>query len=415
VTVAALGRAAAAARDAADPLAAYADRFVVAEPDLRYLDGNSLGRLPKATVERLRAVVEHEWGTRLIRSWNESWVDLPARVGDALGSACLGAGPGQVVIADSTTVNLYKLAAAALAQSRPRRTIVADTADFPTDRYVVEGLGQVHGARPRFVTGPAEVGAALDDDVALVVLSVVDYRTGALADVPAITAAAHEAGALVLWDGSHAVGAVPLELDAWGVDLAVGCTYKYLNGGPGAPAFAYVRRELADEMRPPVWGWFGQRDQFAMGSTYDPRPGVERFLSGTPAVLGAVCVEVGVELVAEAGIAAIRDKGMALTDFLVELADGWLAPLGFRVASPRDPERRGAHVALAHPDAWRICRALVERADVVPDFREPDLVRLGCSPLTTRFVDVWEAMDRLRSLVAAGVHEQFPTDRLPVT
>jgi kynureninase len=230
-----------------------------------------------------------------------------------------------------------------------------------------------------------------------------------------ITRAVHEAGALVLWDLSHAVGAVPLELDAAGVDLAVGCTYKYLNGGPGAPAFLYVRRDLQDSMVPPVWGWFGQRDQFAMGPGFAPLPGVDRFLSGTPSILGATAVEEGARLVEEAGIAAIRAKGVSLTSLAVTLADAWLAELGFGVASPRDPSLRGAHVSLAHPEAYRICRALVERAGVLPDFRAPDLLRLGFSPLTTRHVEVWDAFDRLRRLVATGVHLELPAARLPVT
>ena len=257
--------------------------------------------------------------------------------------------------------------------------------------------------------------SAIDHQTALVSLSHVDYRSAAIADVARLTAAAHDVGSLVLWDLAHSAGAVPIELDAWNVDLAVGCTYKYLNAGPGAPAFLYVRAELQDQLRQPIWGWFGQRDQFTMGAGYDPLPGVERFQVGTPSIPGTVLVDEGVALLAEAGIDRIRAKSVALTSLLVDLVDAWLAPLGFTVASPRDPARRGSHVSIAHPDGYRICRALIDQGHVVPDFRAPDRIRCGLSPLTTRFVDVWDAMDRLRALVEAGAHLAYGTERGAVT
>ena len=241
--------------------------------------------------------------------------------------------------------------------------------------------------------------------MALVCLSQVAYRSGALADLRAITEAAHSSGALVLWDLSHSAGVVPVELERCGVDLAVGCTYKYLNAGPGSPAFLYVRRDLQEELRSPIWGWFGQREQFAMGPAYDPQPGIGRFLAGTPPILGLAAVEVGAALVTEAGLDALRDKSVALTELVVSLFDERLARLGFELGSPRDPERRGSHVSIRHPDGWRICRALIERADVVPDFRAPDSIRLGLPPLYTRYVDVWDLVDRLARLVEAGEHE----------
>jgi kynureninase len=408
--------------DAEDPLAGLRDRFHVPADDLIYLDGNSLGRLPLTTADRLQEVVSREWGERLIRSWNEHWFDLPGRVGDLIGSHLLGAAPGQVVVADSTTVNFYKLAVAALGAAAPRRTMVTDVGNFPTDRYVLEGIAAAQGAVVRFaefddVEGatPEAVAAVIDDDTAFVALSHVDYSSGALADMAGINAVAAGAGTRVVWDLSHSAGAVPVDLDAAGTDLAVGCTYKYLNGGPGAPAYLYVRRGLQERINCPIWGWFGQRDQFAMGQGYDPVPGIGHFLSGTPNVLGAVAVEEGVRLLAEAGVERLRAKSIALTELALELSDTRLADLGFRVVSPRDPLRRGSHVSLAHPDAYRICRALIETQNVVPDFRAPDRLRLGFAPITTRFVDVWEAFDRLRRLVEKGAYRDVELPPLPVT
>jgi kynureninase len=408
----------AAALDAADPLRAFRDRFVLEEAgdDRIYLDGNSLGRLPLAAAARIAERVE-DWGTRLVRGWAD-WIELPTRVGDALAVGVLGARPGEVVVCDSTTVNLYKLARAALALRPDRRAIVVDRNEFPTDRYVLEGIAAELGLELRWlesdpVEGPQPQTFA--GDVALVVLSQVSYRSGALADLAAITEAVHEAGALVLWDLSHSAGAVPVGLEAHGIDLAVGCAYKYLNAGPGAPAYLYVRSELQPRLRSPIQGWFGQRDQFAMGPGYEPEEGVTRFLAGTPPILGLAAVEAGAELVAEAGIERLRAKGIALTDLIVELHDERLAPLGFELGSPRDPTRRGSHVALRHPHAWRICHALIERARIVPDFRAPDSVRLGVPPLYTRFVDVWDAIDRLQRLVAAGEHLAYDDTRARVT
>src|SRR5215207_1534144 len=414
-------RSRAEALDAADPLAPFRDRFVVADPELIYLDGNSLGRLPAATSERLRRAVEDEWGRGLIRSWSE-WIELPRRVGDAIATGVLDARPGEVLMSDSTTVNLYKLAAAALDARPGRRIIVTDDDNFPTDLYVLQGLADARGLELRTVHSDidagldgAELRRALDDDVALVSLSHVAYRSGALLDMPAITAAAHEAGALTLWDLSHSAGSVPVPLSSSGADLAVGCTYKYLNGGPGAPAFLYVRSELQDQLRQPIWGWFGQRDQFEMGRRYDPQPGIDRFAVGTPPVLGLYGAEEGVRLIAEAGIDRLRAKGSALTSYLIELADEHLAPLGFTVASPRDPAGRGSHVSLHHAQAWQVCQALIERGKLLPDYRTPDRLRLGLAALTTSFADVWDAVDRLRNLVGASEHLAYPAERSRVT
>jgi kynureninase len=334
-------------------------------------------------------------------------MELPQEIGDRLGEAVLGAADGQVVVGDSTTVCFYKLASAALDLRPGRREIVTDVDNFPTDRYVLEGLAAARGLTVRWLSfdpaaGPStdspELLAALGPDTALVTFSHVSYRSAHIADMSAINDRVHAAGALMLWDLSHSAGSVPLALDASGADLAVGCTYKYLNGGPGAPAYMYARRELQDELRQPIWGWLGRRDPFEMEQGYVPAAGVRALLSGTPPVLAPSAVDEGVRLVAEAGIDAIRAKGIALTELAISLADELLAPLGVRVASPRDPACRGAHVALAHPDAKRLCAELIERS-VVPDFRAPDVIRFGFSPLTTRFVDVWDGADTLRSLV----------------
>ena len=331
----------------------------------------------------------------------------------------LGARPGEVIVADSTTVNLFKLAGAVL--DTRAGAIVTDAENFPTDRYVLDGLARLHGRELRIFDADPVDGPQPEDveracagaDVALVVLSQVAYRSGALADVEQINRAA--APAPVLWDLSHSAGAVPVELERRGVELAVGCTYKYLNAGPGAPAFLYVREELQEGLRTPIQGWFGQRDQFRMERPYDPAPGVRRFLAGTPPILALGAVEEGAKLAAEAGIDRLRDKAAALTELIVAVHDERLAPLGFRLGSPRDPARRGAHVSLAHDEAWPICRALIERARVIPDFRGPDSIRLGVPPLYTRFVDVYEALERLVTLVERGDHREVDSGPLRVT
>ncbi len=405
--------------DAADPLRRFRKRFAIADDGLIYLDGNSLGRLPVATRRRLRALVDKDWGIELIRGWDR-WISLSTEAGDVI-ATLIDAQPGEVVVADSTSVNLYKLASAALDARPGRRVLVTDDDNFPTDRYVLAGLAHSRGYELRVVKSDVDSGvstqavvAALDDEVALVSLSHVAYRSGAIADMMAITASAHTAGALVLWDLSHSVGSITVPLHASGADLAVGCTYKHLNGGPGAPAFLFVRRELHRELRQPIWGWFGQRDQFEMGADYNPVDGIERFLVGTPSVLGVVSALEGARLTAEAGIGAVAAKTRALTRYTVSLVDAWLADMGFRLASPRAAEHRGAHICLYHPQAWQICQAL-KAAGVIPDFRTPDRLRLGFAPLYTRFVDIYDGLVKVRDLTAADTHKEYPTQRARVT
>ncbi|WP_098958683.1 kynureninase [Pseudonocardia sp. N23] len=384
------------ALDAADPLASFRDRFVAPEdPGLvAYLDGNSLGRPPKATAQRLAELVAHDWGSRLIRSWSEGWMELPFEIGDRLGAAVLGAAPGQTVVADSTTVCLYKLMRAAAAMRPGRDEVVADRGNFPTDRYVVEAVAAECGLTVRWISpGPAagvtleEIDDAVSERTAFVTLSHVAYKSAWIADLHAITAAAHDAGALVVWDLCHSAGSVPLDLDAAGVDLAAGCTYKFLNAGPGAPAFLYVAAALQQEFVQPIAGWMGNVDPFAMTSDYAPSTGMRRALSGTPPITGLIGVDEGVRLVAEAGIGRIRAKAVALTELAVTLADGMGAGLG----SPRDPARRGGHVTVTHPDAAALSERLIA-AGVIIDHRPPDGIRIGLSPLTTSFAELHRAM-----------------------
>ena len=373
-----ISRATALDLDTRDPLASFRDRFHIPNPAVVYLDGNSLGMPPRRTLERLTEVYQHDWATGLIRSWDH-WIDLPQRVGDLL-APLIGARAGEVVVHDTTTMNVYQLVHAALALRPHRRIIAISPHDFPTDRYVVDGIAHSTGHLVRHDLEHL-------DDVAVVVRSVIDYRTAELVDVAAETARATDAGALVVWDLSHAVGAIDIDLHACGAQLAVGCTYKFLNGGPGAPAFSFVDRALHTEIEQPIWGWFATKDQFAMGPRFEPRDDIARLLLGTPSILALTAAKVGISLSAEAGMPAIHAKGTALTAFTLDLCD----QLGLQSPTPRDPSRRGNHVAITHPRARDVVRDLAAR-DVLFDFREPDIIRAGCSPLTTRFVDVYDGL-----------------------
>ncbi len=401
----AIDRSAAEALDAADPLSGYRDRFVIAADDLIYLDGNSLGRQPLASRQRVLEVLDQEWAVGLIGSWAQHWLELPTRTGDLIGVGLLGARAGEVIVSDTTTVSLYKAISAAL-DARPDRTaIVIERDNFPTDRYVVESLAQRRNLEVRWIDEAGNDGIAardlhdvLDESVAVTVLSQVDYRSAALVDMGEITTLAHAAGALTIWDLSHSVGSVPIDVVEAAVDIAVGCTYKYLNGGPGSPAFTFVKHELQDELRQPIWGWWSRRAMFDMEQGYEPDSGMRGWLTGTPGILSMAAVEPGVAMVVEAGMAAIREKSSALTAFAVELYDEWLRPRGVGLASPRDPRRRAGHVTVTHPGAAELTARLV-REGVVPDFRRPDGIRLGFAPLTTRFVDVYDGLERLSTTI----------------
>jgi len=372
----------------------------------------------------LRGAVSEEWGEWLIRGWGRGWYEAPQRIGEQI-APLIGAAPGQVIACDSTSVNLYKLTMAALV-ARPGRTrIVSDTLNFPSDLYVVQGAIAQHGGRHELHLVPSEDGeltvdedqlcAAINEQTALVTLSHVTFKSGFIYDAARIGARAREVGALVLWDLSHSAGAVPVALDAWRADLAIGCCYKYLNGGPGAPAYLYVRSDLQEALVSPIWGWFGREAPFAFALDYRPAPGMARFLAGTPPVLSLAAIEPALAMLNEVGIPAIRRKSVALTTFLIKLHDALLAPLGFTLGSPRDAARRGSHVSLRHQHGYQINRALIDEQGVLPDFREPDNLRLGLSPLTTSFAEVWDGMERIRQVVAEERHLRYPANRSAVT
>ena len=365
------------------------------QPGPIYMDGNSLGRPPTSVVDAIREAAT-EWADRLVGGWDD-WIDLPSRVGDRLGRL-IGAAPGQLLVCDSTTINLYKLAAAALAARPDRRNIVALTGDFPTDRYILQSLG-------RELRAADDLEAAIDDETALVCASHVHFATGRRLDAARITRVAHDHGALVLWDLAHSAGAVPVALDDWHVDLAVGCTYKYLNAGPGAPGYLYVNARLQDELRQPIWGWFGQADQFAMGERYTPASGITRFMTGTPGIIGLRAVDAALAVTEEAGVDALWAKSAKLTALLADRAKERLEPLGATVIAP---DERGAHISVAHPDAWRWCRALIDGGLVVGDFRPPDMIRLGPAPLYTRYVDCFDAIEALADRLERGLQDAEP-------
>jgi kynureninase len=403
----------AAELDAADPLAHHRDAFVSSPDVTSYLDGNSLGRPLHAARTALTELVDGAWGHRLIRAWDEQWMDAPTELGDRIGRVVLGAAAGQTVVGDSTSVLLYKLARAGLGAQPGRDEIVAYADDFPTDRFVVQGLADELGLSVRWLATEPGAGVTLDrvrdvlsERTALVLLSHISYRSAWVADMAGITAAVHDAGALVLWDLCHSVGALDLALDAAGVDLAVGCTYKYLNGGPGAPAFGYVAARLHDRLRQPIQGWMGAADPFAMGEHYQPATGIRRFISGTPPIVGMVPMRAMLDLIESAGIGAVRAKSVALTDFAIEVHDELLAPYGVELASPRDPARRGGHVILDHPDFREVTARLWERG-VIPDFRPPHGLRVGLSPLSTSFAEVLHGLTTVADLLGS-LSEQRP-------
>lgn len=399
-------------RDRADPLRAYRDRFIGADDPgvLAYLDGNSLGR-PLATLpEKYADFIRDQWGGRLIRGWDESWLDAPLVLGDRIGRETLGAAAGQVVVGDSTTVSLYKLVRTALHANAGRTEIVIDSGNFPTDRFIVEGIAAETGATLRWIDADPSTGATLDDvaavvgpNTAVLLLSHIAYRSGYVADIPAITDLAHDRGALVVWDLCHSAGAIPIELDRWGVDFATGCTYKYLNGGPGSPAFMYVRADLIPTSQQPIWGWMGDKTPFDMAAGFQPATSIRRFMSGTPPILGMLAMNDMLDLIEEVGIDAIRAKSLQLTDYAIELFDERLAPLGVVLSTPRDHRCRGGHVTLDHPEFSGLMGQLWERG-VIPDFRAPSGIRLGMSPLSTSFAEVEITVDAIRQLLVAGEH-----------
>jgi len=410
--------------DRDDPLANFHSQFIIAHPGLIYLDGNSLGRLPVGTIKRMQEAVEHEWGHELVRSWGDNWWEAPIRVGEKIASL-IGAASGQVVVTDNVSIDLFKLAAASLSLQPEKTKIVTDALNFPSDLYILQGLVRTLGNRHQIVRiGSPDnditpdldaLAASIDADTALVTLSHVVFKSGYLYDMAAITELAHKGGALVLWDLSHSAGVVPIALDECQVDFAVGCTYKYLNGGPGAPAFLYVRRELQKQSLSPITGWWGQKTPFAFDLEYVPAPGVARFLSGTQPILSLQAMDAGLDSTTMAGIKNIRQKSVLMTEYMIFLYDTYLAPLGFSLGSPRNPDRRGSHVSIRHSEGYHINRSLIEEMNVIPDFREPDNIRFGLVPLYTSFMEIWEAIRRVRAVVEEKRYQKYPSNRQIVT
>ncbi|MCB0210118.1 MAG: kynureninase [Anaerolineae bacterium] len=413
--------------DAQDHLAHFRDAFVSHDPNLIYLDGNSLGRLPKRTIEVMQRTIEQEWGQRLIRGWNEGWIQAPLELGQKI-AKLIGAQPDEVIITDSTSVNLFKLVIAALRAKPGRSKIVSDVFNFPSDLYILQGaidlLGQGHQlelipSTDSITIAPEAVETAIDIDTALVSLTHVAFKSSFMYDMAAVTRQAHQVGALMLWDLSHSVGAMPVDLHAAGVDLAIGCTYKYLNGGPGAPAFLYVRRDLQTELESPIWGWLGAANPFAFNLEYEPAPDIRRFWIGTPPMLSLKAIEPAVDLLLQAGIDQLRAKSIRQSEYMIFLAEQWLTPLGFTLGSPKQADRRGSHISLRHPEGYRINRALIEAPasdlTVIPDFREPDNIRFGIAPLYNTFADIYRAMDRLKTIVTHKLYEGYPSERAGVT
>ena len=403
--------------DKNDPLARFKSQFVISDPEMCYLDGNSLGRLPKATVTAINDFMTKEWGPEVVTGWNH-WVDEAQPTGDLLGKAALGAAPGQVLVCDTTSVNFYQLCLAAIHARPDRKTIITDVANFPTDRYILDGIAQQFGLNLVLIDNedPAtaqheqittEVLAPyLNDDVALVTLEVIQYRSGARTDLKSITDQVRAIGALVVWDASHAVGAIELNLDANGVDLCVGCTYKYGNSGPGSPAWLYVSKRVQSELQVPIQGWFAQDAQFEMGAVFERSQTIRGFQIASPSLMGIRCVQTAFSMIKEAGIDAIAHKAAVGTQMMIDLYDEWLAPLGMQLNTPRDAKERGGHISLVHPDAAQICVAMRTISNVIPDYRTPNSIRLAISPLPTSYVEIWDGLARMRDLVASGRYKE---------
>jgi kynureninase len=412
--------------DARDPLARFRSQFVISDPNICYLDGNSLGRLPLTTVDAVNAFMKDEWGPEVVTGWGH-WVDEAQPTGDLIGRATLGAAAGQVLACDTTSVNFYQLALAAIHARPGRKTIITDAANFPTDRYILDGIAKQFGLKLVIIdnesAGSAEheritpeiLAPFLNDDVALVTLEVIQYRSGARNDIKSLTDLVRKHGAFMLWDASHAVGAIEMDFDKNGVDIAVGCTYKYGNSGPGAPAWLYVNKKVQAELQVPIQGWFSQGDQFAMGPDFEKAQGIRGFQIASPSLIGLRCIKSAFTMIEEAGIGAISEKAAIGTEMMIQLYDAWLAELGFTLLTSRNPQERGGHISLGHPDAARICVALREFADVIPDYRTPNSIRLAIAPLPTSYVEVWDGFARIRDLVASRQYEKIETTDSRVT
>jgi kynureninase len=403
--------------DQNDPLAGYRSKFVITDPNLCYLDGNSLGRLPHATVKAVSDFLSQEWGNEVVTGWSH-WIDEAQVAGDLLGRAVLGAGPGQVLVCDTTSVNFYQLCVAAIKARPGRKTIITDAANFPTDRYILKGIAEQFGLNliiidnedPAIAENERITAELLEkymtEDVAMVTFEVIQYRSGARTDIQSVTDLARSYGALVVWDASHAAGAIEMNFDACGVDLAVGCTYKYGNSGPGSPAWLYVNKKIQSELQVPILGWFGNEDQFGMGPDFVKADGIRGFQIASPSIIGIRGVQVAFAMIEEAGIDVIASKAAIGTQMMIDLYDEWLAPLGYTLLTSRNPKERGGHISIGHPDAARICVALRKFANVIPDYRTPNAIRLAIAPLPTSYVEVWDGFQRIRDLTQTRQYEK---------
>ncbi len=412
--------------DAKDPLAKYREQFVITDPTMCYLDGNSLGRLPKQTIKVINDFLIDDWGAKVVEGWND-WIDQAQVTGDLIGRATLGAASGQVLACDTTSVNFYQLVGAALSARPGRKTIIVDAANFPTDRYILQGLAKTHGLKLITIDNESPGSAEheritpeilekyLSEDVAFVTLEVIQYRSGARTDIKAITDLARKYGALTIWDASHAVGAIEMNFDANGVDLAVGCTYKYGNSGPGAPAWLYVAKRIQKELQTPIQGWFAQSNQFEMGSTFEKSGDIRGFQIASPSLIGLKSIQSAFGMIEEAGIDAIAAKCAQGTEMMIGLYDSWLADLGFTLNTSRNPKERGGHISLVHPEAKRISVALRQFANVIPDYRVPDSIRLAIAPLPTSYLEVWDGFERIRDLVSTRQYEKIQANEMRVT
>ena len=403
--------------DQNDPLAGYRSKFVITDPNLCYLDGNSLGRLPHATVKAVSDFLSQEWGNEVVTGWSH-WIDEAQVAGDLLGRAVLGAGPGQVLVCDTTSVNFYQLCVAAIKARPGRKTVITDAANFPTDRYILKGIAEQFGLKliiidnedPAIAENELITAELLEkymsEDVAMVTFEVIQYRSGARTDIQSVTDLARSYGALVVWDASHAAGAIEMNFDACGVDLAVGCTYKYGNSGPGSPAWLYVNKKIQKELQVPILGWFGNEDQFGMGPDFVKAEGIRGFQIASPSIIGIRGVQVAFAMIEEAGIDVIASKAAIGTQMMIDLYDEWLAPLGYTLLTSRNPKERGGHISIGHPDAARICVALRKFANVIPDYRTPNVIRLAIAPLPTSYVEVWDGFQRIRDLTQTRQYEK---------
>lgn len=412
--------------DENDPLRGFRSLFVITDPEMCYLDGNSLGRLPIATVSAVNEFMTGEWAAEVVTGWSH-WVDEAQPTGDLLGRATLGAAAGQVLVCDTTSVNFYQLALAAINARPGRKTIITDAANFPTDRYILDGIAKQLGLNLVIIDNESPGSAEneritpqilekyLNADVALVTLEVIQYRSGARNDIKSLTDLVRSHGAFLLWDASHAVGAIEMNFDANGVDIAVGCTYKYGNSGPGSPAWLYVNKRVQAELQVPIQGWFSQGDQFGMGPVFERAEGIRGFQIASPSIIGLRCVKSAFSMIEEATISAIANKAAAGTQMMIDLYDAWLVDLGFTLLTSRNAYERGGHISLGHPDAARICVALRQFARVIPDYRTPSSIRLAIAPLPTSYVEVWDGFQRMRDLVASRQYEKITKSDSRVT